>query len=335
MMVRWFAALLLASTASFVFADVPSAGRIYHDCVHLRFRIYCYGGVTRDAAKNIASPADNLTFYLDLSMDSNLTDLQTAWISISENVGRRDSFAMAALPELNSFIIDGGELGSLSDDPVTAIFNASTGVWDRDVATTQRTLLNTHTAISGANNMIYMAGGISDQRPGNVTFPEKMSVLNLAVKTWNDVASDLQIFTSQTRFQSKAALGQDQRTIYYVGGMYPYERNTLGGFSYRSANMSDILTFDTVDSTWKTETTVTEVVPFPRIRHTLTLIPSSGELVLYGGVQAYSENPLVDYFYILNTDTLTWRTQSLGTSREAQGAGARYGHAGNLRVVAI
>ena len=111
------------------------------ECVLLRSRIYCYGGASRDGTKSTVLPADNITLYLDLSTGGNVSELQNGWTSISENIGRRDSFAMAAIPELNSFIIDGGELGSLSDDPVTAIFNASSGTWNKDVGTSQRNIL--------------------------------------------------------------------------------------------------------------------------------------------------------------------------------------------------
>ena len=64
------------------------------------------------------------------------------------------------------------------------------------------------------------------------------------------------------------------------------------------------------------------------IFHSSNLEPSTGEFIVYGGTQLDTDQPLGDYFYILNPETKTWSNRSLSTSDGAQGLGPRHSHAG-------
>ena len=82
--------------------------------------IYCYGGVKR---KPIEANGDQVIksaifLSLDLSHSTTVSEIGEAWNSIDGDIGPNFFFAMAPLPEINHFIIDGGR-GSGDDKPIT------------------------------------------------------------------------------------------------------------------------------------------------------------------------------------------------------------------------
>ncbi|KAI8148820.1 hypothetical protein BJV82DRAFT_589779 [Fennellomyces sp. T-0311] len=241
---------------------------------------------------------------------------------------------MTAVPELNSFVIDGGRGGGRNGSAVqliTSVYNASgDGSWNRGVPIGSRNPIDSSTAVTGPNNLVYISGGTTNQMfskvQGAMQFPDRMAIFDVAAQTWSSGVGTVHLLTPESRLHHKAALGKDARTIYYVGGIYP-SRTINGGITYIYGNisMTDILTYDTINGTWTTVTT-SGLIPAPRMDHSLTLKPSTGELIVYGGTEAGSAMPLGDYFYILNTDTMSWSNRTLGTSPGASPGGPRFGH---------
>ena len=97
-------------------------------CVLLRSTIYCYGGQTRGANSHVLT--NNLFYHLDLSQEKQVSDLSQSWEEYTGgNMGPNYYFAMAAVSEQNTFVIDGGRGtgdGYTTQSP-TVIFNATAG----------------------------------------------------------------------------------------------------------------------------------------------------------------------------------------------------------------
>ncbi|KAI9268139.1 hypothetical protein BDA99DRAFT_558314 [Phascolomyces articulosus] len=100
-------------------------------------------------------------------------------------------------------------------------------------------------------------------------------------------------------------------SIYYIGGINVTPQGDYDGY----VSIRSIRTFDTETGQWSTRPVGGSVFPSTRVQHTVTLKPSTGEIILFGG--DYAE----DYIYTLNTrgGDLSWsnRTttiQSLGGS---------------------
>ncbi|KAI9275434.1 hypothetical protein BDA99DRAFT_495459 [Phascolomyces articulosus] len=334
-------ALLLIAIAAIqsVRADTPS-GRANHGCALLRSTIYCYGGAERTVAGATTALSSNLFYSLDLSEEKSISDLAGAWQEYTAgNVGSNFYFAMTAVPELNIFVIDGGrgtgQTGYTTQTP-TVTFNASgSGSWNTGINPGGHPLVDTHQAVSDNSSTVYLCGGrssdINANTAGPMQFPTQMTLFNTPQSTWSSTPATLRSVSSQTRLHHKAALGIDGRTIYYVGGIYPSRPMDASGASYyySHVNMTDILVYDTIQASWSTRTTSGSIIPTPRMDHTLTTKPNTGELIVYGGTQLDSSLPIDDYFYILDPQSMTWSNRTLGTSA-AQGAGPRHGHAAVL-----
>ncbi|KAI9499105.1 hypothetical protein BDB00DRAFT_795437 [Zychaea mexicana] len=333
-MVNWLAAsLLAAATAVSVRADTPS-GRANHGCALLGSTIFCYGGATRAADGTTTALNSNLFYYLDLSEEKSVTDLRGSWTAFSGgNVGPNYYFAITALPTGNSFVIDGGRgagTDGLTTQAITVLFNATgQGSWSTDIPSGGHPLVDSHTAVSDADNNVYLIGGRSSAFYSNITgpmqFPTQMAIFR-PPETWSSTPATLRSTSTQTRLHHKAVMGRDGHTIYYVGGVYPAQAAEQGSaYYYGHVPMNDILIYDTSSSTWSTRN-ATGLLPTPRMDHTLTMKPSTGELIVYGGTQLDSSQPIGDFFYILDTQDMTWSNQSLTAADGANGAGARFGH---------
>ncbi|KAI8148909.1 hypothetical protein BJV82DRAFT_590043 [Fennellomyces sp. T-0311] len=333
-MVNWFSALLLFASATFVHAETPS-GRANHGCVLLQTKIYCYGGAMRTPDRITTPLANNLFYSLDLSQEKSVSDLQQSWNPLSVvNVGPNFYFAIAALPELNSFVIDGGRGGTepVPQSMLTVLYNANgDGEWNTSLPLGGHSLVDSHTAVTGpGKNMVYISGGRSSDSYSNITgaaqFPTQMLTYD-PPETWSSTPARLQSTSTQTRLHHKGAFGQDGTTIYYIGGIYPAQASDASGSSYYYGHieMSDILTYDTVKSVWA-NVTASGLHPAPRMDHTLTLKPSTGDLIVYGGTQLDSAQPVDDYFYVLDVQSMTWSNQSLSTADGASAGGPCFGH---------
>ncbi|KAI8144425.1 hypothetical protein BJV82DRAFT_656291 [Fennellomyces sp. T-0311] len=313
------------------------------DCVLLNVSIYCYGGALRDHDADIPREALRTNYFIRLDLIENRTvnEMQSMWETPSGgSVGPNYHFAMAALPKLNSFLIDGGRgEGHLSNqaEHTVSLYNANgTGTWPTINATARPNRIESHVAITGENNVIYIQGGrlssvYDDSVTGPMTYPDRMTTftyLSASTQIWDQPSDILQSRSPQRRVHHKGAFGPDQRTIYFIGGIY--EADAVGNSSvYGYAPMNEILAYDTSSGTWTNRMT-SGVTPQRRMDHTVTMKPSTGELIVYGGTEMSSGTPLADYLYTLDTSTWQYRSVTPISSREAPGAGPRFGHAAVL-----
>ncbi|KAI7859136.1 hypothetical protein BDC45DRAFT_496968 [Circinella umbellata] len=332
----WSGALLLIATAAInsVRADTPSP-RGNHGCVLLRTTMYCYGGQSRGAGGHVLT--SNLFYRLDLSQEKKVDDLSQSWVEITGgNMGANLYFAMAGISELNTFVIDGGSgTGDVyTTQTPTVTYNATgEGAWNLGINSGGHPQVNSHQAVSDNASTIYISGGRGKADSGALQFPVQMTLFDLPSLKLSSTPATLQSVSTQTRLHHKAALAQDGHTIYYIGGIFPAVPfdNTGGSmYSYGHVEMSDILMYDTIQARWTTDKTTGTILPKPRMDHTLTMKPSTGEFIVYGGTQLDSDQPLDDYFYILDPKAKTWSNRTLGTSDGAQSLGPRHSHAAVL-----
>ncbi|KAI9244184.1 hypothetical protein BDA99DRAFT_311242 [Phascolomyces articulosus] len=342
-MIAYHAIVLLIATLTtttffpFVKAVTP-ADRANHECVILQSTIYCYGGAPRvpTEAISIVSHTTGLFYTLDLSQEKSVSDLETSWVEYTgQNVGPNNYFAMVAIPGENSFIIDGGRGGGGQTGPFiknsTVIFNATGDGQFSTIRDGNHSVVDSHCGVyDPASNQAFFYGGRKSYEYsgllGSEGFPDTMPIFDVFRSTWSLSRSTLRKLTQETRVNHKGVLGNDGNTIYYIGGIYPSAENPDGSVEYQYASMTQILTYNIQESTWGLETT-SGLVPSSRIDHSLTLKPSTGEIVVYGGSPMGSGIPVPDYFYILDPGNMVWSNRSINASDDAQGAGARFGHA--------
>ncbi|KAI8148908.1 hypothetical protein BJV82DRAFT_590038 [Fennellomyces sp. T-0311] len=334
-MINVFSILSFTLLALSVCADVPPA-RANHGCVLLQSTIYCYGGRQRGTPP--VALQNGLFYTLDLSKGKSVSELHGSWeLNDAGNIGTNYYMAMVALPKLNSFLIDGGTRGIVSTPQAyTFMYNAAgQGSWNISIPSGGHLHVDSHTAVAdpGGSNRVYISGGrilAVYGATGISQYPTQMVTFDPPSKFGSSV-STLQSLTSQTRLHHKGAFVNDGTTIWFVGGIYPVVRPGGGGtqYIYAHVDMYDILTYDTVNAMWGNKT-ASGVHPTPRMDHSLTLKPSTNELIVYGGTELESDQPIGDYFYILDVDNLSWSNQTLGTPNGAQPAGPRFGHAAVL-----
>ncbi|KAI8150020.1 hypothetical protein BJV82DRAFT_6872 [Fennellomyces sp. T-0311] len=75
--------------------------------------------------------------------------------------------------------------------------------------------------------------------------------------------------------------------------------------------MDQIPVYDTSSGQWNTEATKGPT-PSPRFSHSATTKPDTGEIIVFGGMSPVDASFIEDYFYILDTETMTWRNTTIG-----------------------
>ncbi|KAI9316679.1 hypothetical protein BX666DRAFT_1877965 [Dichotomocladium elegans] len=200
-------------------------------------------------------------------------------------------FSMVAVPSRHCFVVNGG-LGYNNRTPLpyqTMAFNVSTSSWINIESGNQ---LQTRQAamVIGNGDKIYLWGG-------NSPIPQKFSHIEAK---WDALDIFLQVGTwtfipylngTYNRIEHTATLSRDGRMIYYLGGLtatqYIDTNNTLQ-YALNGIDMSNIITFDTTNSSWGSVTTSSIAPPTQRRLHTAERIPGTNTLLLYGGAQMKS-----------------------------------------------
>ena len=78
---------------------------------------------------------------MDLSQSISVNDIQRAWWPIDGDIGPNYFFALAALPEMNHFVIDGAR-GQGDGKPiaqeVSVLYDVEKNQWNNQVGSTER-----------------------------------------------------------------------------------------------------------------------------------------------------------------------------------------------------
>ncbi|KAI9252866.1 hypothetical protein BDA99DRAFT_520254 [Phascolomyces articulosus] len=333
--------LLLTSRLLVSVHGLASENRGQAACAYMssEAKIYCYGGYHYNMYTEGVTTAFYSQYFISLNMtqgwQSN-TDIENGWEHENQDYGLNFYTTMVAVPYQKILFMDGGagttETGELILPRFKSAYidiEANNG-WAEVNPSRNGSGVSQHTAVLGSdNNTIYIWGGSrnhwSDGRPvGQEEYPREMSIFN--IKDWKWTTGNM---AEQGRlYHSVVCVGP---SIYYIGGIY-------GSPSGVTAAPMDVLsTFNTDSGEWQNRDIGGSITPSTRVRHTTTLKPSTGEVILFGGQdpnEAYGFNngSRDDYFYILNTQgELSWSTRTL---QEDGGSFGGYGIHGHCAVLA-
>ncbi|KAI8137214.1 hypothetical protein BJV82DRAFT_718317 [Fennellomyces sp. T-0311] len=320
-----FVVLILLSLSP-TLADVVAA-RFGQECVYLTPKIYCYGGrFERRESSGRLSLASDLFNSLDLSESKDLASLQGSWKSLPhETPGPNIAFTMVADPELKMIFMDGGLGPEDGQDLIrprynTTIFSVADQEWSTNTVSGHIEVVD-HTAVLGLNNTVYVWGGykvpLTSQWDNPVEHPLDMYAFNIRTSSWAIITGVASL--AEYRIEHRGALGTDELSIYYIGGIYPsspqFENRTR--YNYRGAPMNEVTIFNTSTQEWRTQNT-TGMTPSTRSGHTFTLKPDTGEFILFGGFDPMAwpiSRP--DYFYLLDVGSLSWSNRTISTGTAA------------------
>ncbi|KAI9251855.1 hypothetical protein BDA99DRAFT_184135 [Phascolomyces articulosus] len=258
------------------------------DCVFMPTvaKIYCYGGQyyssVTDALSNTAV-MDTLFISLDLTEQRTVADLQNAWERVDRDIGPNSFFGFAGLPNHNIIFMDGGA-GGIDGGRTKVRYKSATfdiepnNDWSSVTPERPGTPVNGHKATLGPDNStIYVWGGLRNNETG-VAMGEDTHPLSMYIF---DITNTQSPWTTgpaaPESYQYHAAVLVDS-SIYYTGGTY---RTPSGLIDYVPMNIVRI--YDTSNGQWSTHPITGSVIPTTRVRHTTTLKPSTGEVILFGG----------------------------------------------------
>ncbi|KAI9316678.1 hypothetical protein BX666DRAFT_2041339, partial [Dichotomocladium elegans] len=263
-----------------------------------------------------------------LSLSFSISTAGSNWNEVKPtgNIASEQNFlfSMVAVPSKHCFVVNGG-LGYNNRTPLpyqTMAFNVSTSSWINIESGNQ---LQTRLAamVIGNGDKIYIWGGNSDIYTGaaNESYPSDMRILDFTVGTWTFIPY---LNGTYNRNEHTATLSRDGRMIYYLGGLtatqYIDTNNTLQ-YARNIIDMSNIITFDTTNSSWGSVTTSSIALPTQRRRHTAERIPGTNTLLLYGGAQLVvfvdnttlfvlfgiaKDGELMNTFSVLNVTSWSW-----------------------------
>ncbi|KAI9320141.1 hypothetical protein BX666DRAFT_1919620 [Dichotomocladium elegans] len=292
-------------------------------CVLLDTKIYCYGGLLGTGE---AGSTSSTIMSLDVASSFSVSNASSNWVEVMPTGNLvsvpNAAFSMVAIPSKDCFVVTGG-VGYNTGTPLpfqTMSFNVLTNLWT-SIYSDKRHQTYLSAMVAGNDDKLYLWGGLSDRLTGatNQSYPSDMRILDFTMKTWSYVPY---LDGSIGRVAHSAALSNDGKTIYFLGGMFNSEFvNASYGYRRGAVEMSYLLTFDTTNSSWGSVNTSSSVVPSQRIYHTSERIPGTNKILLYGGADGYVVH-VSDYCYTLDLDTLQWERIKIS----AGDFGPRYSH---------
>ncbi|KAI7855128.1 hypothetical protein BDC45DRAFT_568473 [Circinella umbellata] len=325
-----------------IVTSVSPTPRLYGSCVYLRRKIYCYGGV--DHSDQARKSSDMITmndfYYLDISGNFTVNNASSAWIEIqaSKNSIQPEPnafYSIGVISEHNTIVINGG-IGKNDDSLLvnpTIAYDVTGNIWTAMSGNSGNQMYESTTyeyagaAAKEYNNSLYIWGGVSDRATGYEfqDFEPDMRILDFTANQWRRIILYANI---PTRIYHTSTLGNDKRSIYYIGGQTQTLTTAENGTVYYNktqAPMNSILVFDIFTGMWVTRNT-TGATPTGRLWHTAELKPNSNEIVVYGGASQIDFNTTAapdDYCCVLDTTAMSWKIVDIERN---SGAGIRVGH---------
>ncbi|KAL9537244.1 hypothetical protein MBANPS3_011955 [Mucor bainieri] len=325
-------ALAIACTNAQTYVTPPP--RRSPSCALLSGKIYCYGGWTGPSS---AMKKDTSLYSLDIS---NVTDsFATKWEEIVDaanaNLASTEarSRAQVAVPsDGKNLLISGGFPNSNhSTTPQHLVYNAESKSW--------RSLAEFDDGPNGKYRQIYLAtatyvpeqskfyfyGGVENY-PINNWYLDTLTNVNVTNSIFStdatrskigyyrmttlDISSGAsnpwQIIPQQNPptkdyYMQSSIYHASSKKIYYFGGYY----NDVNAVGTANLTFQEAVVFDMATSTWGTQAFTGGVIPTVRRYHTMTLLPSGQDVLLYGGT-TNDANPSRDFCFVANLQTFIW-----------------------------
>ncbi|KAL9557628.1 hypothetical protein MBANPS3_001278 [Mucor bainieri] len=329
--------LAVAITSTNAQTYVTPAPRRSPNCALLSEKIYCFGGYgVPVSAAEIYAPV----FALDIS---NVHDnFATKWENISDAANA--NFAptearprsQAATPsDGKNLLVSGGQpYSDNSTTPQHLVYNVESKSWrslaeldDGPNGKYRQIYLGTATYVP-EQSKFYFYGGV-EVYPTKTWYLDTLTNVNItnAVFENSPIMSKLGYYKMTTLDISSTASNPWQiipqknapsngyylqssvyhassKKIYYFGGYY----NNLNGVGTENSSFSEALVFDTATSSWGNQIFTGSAIPTQRGYHTLTLLPSNQDLLLYGGSQDGAVSK--DFCYVANLASYVWSSCS-------------------------
>ncbi|KAF1796372.1 hypothetical protein FB192DRAFT_1043738 [Mucor lusitanicus] len=330
--------LLLSLAVMYVTAEQPYI-RYNSGCQLLlnNTRIYCYsGGYAKVVNLEITPLSDH--YYLDVSNDLTVASSLTSWTKVVDppNFVTEATSAYVSVKLSDTAVLINGGTGVNNNYSYmknqTVIYHADTNQWET-VSNTSSIPQNYYgSGALGVDNTVVFWGGAAVI--GNL-LPTFNGTAKLAITAqtakWSLQATS--IAPGNPRYGHTATTDQSGKLIYYFGGRDIVRDPTTGVYTRPYSTFTNVLIYHTDTSIWEQKTASSTSPPSNRMSHTATLIPSTGNFIIYGGAGPDSVGnriPSSDYLHLYNPTTNTFQPISI-SSGSATGAGARFGHSAVLR----
>ncbi|KAK4511996.1 mannosyl-oligosaccharide alpha-1,2-mannosidase [Mucor velutinosus] len=304
-------------------------------------RIYCYsGGYAKVVNQEITPLADH--YYLDVSKDLTVASSLTSWTKVVDppNFITEATSAYVSVKLSDTAVLINGGTGVNNNynymKNQTVIYHADTNQWET-ISNTSSIPQNYYgSGALGVDNTVVFWGGAAII--GNLlpTFngTAKLSITAQTAK-WSLQAAS--VAPGNPRYGHTATTDQSGKLIYYFGGRDIVRDPATGVYTRPYSTFTNVLIYHTDTSIWEQKTATSSSPPSNRMSHTATLIPSTGNFIIYGGAGPDSVGnriPISDYLHLYNPTANTFQPISI-SSGAATGAGPRFGHSAVLRNASL
>ncbi|KAI8078846.1 uncharacterized protein BX664DRAFT_318185 [Halteromyces radiatus] len=329
-----------------------------HGCVILaNQKIYCYGGANRQGNSGFSnqtlswfdSEIYNHHVYLDVSKPLNVSAANTQWQPVSPpssafQLEPRSDFAMINHNDTGYTIVGGAgpsiNHGDQSLVNITVDYNADLNTWGSIKRRDDQPKLNVSMEIQMfgtrgvkiTNSQYMIAGGMPPNNNTVIQTNSSYVYVESADSNWGTMkvysapltrGNDL--LPEPSRVYRADVATSSNGDVYLFGGMLAL--NATENYDYM--NPRGIYTFDTLYVFYPSQNQTFGLVkasnpdnaPSTRELHTVTSIPNTDKMLLYGGVTDDGANP--DFCYTFDTVSGLW---SVVNFTNGDGAGRRYGH---------
>ncbi|KAI8150080.1 hypothetical protein BJV82DRAFT_585759 [Fennellomyces sp. T-0311] len=310
----------------------PPPSRMFAGCVSLDLRIYCYGGSYVELSSDNSFNSLSDFYYIDAAETFTVSRSDSLWVQVKANSTLQPDpnsmFGIVALPQYHTIVITGGAGNIYANKSLinpTIGYDVQNNEW---IALSGNSGLQSYAAGTAASpdGKVYVFGGISDASTGELeqTDIRNMKVLDFQANQWSMVQLPDQFYSYAWH---AASMGNDGKTIYYLGGQIEGHFTLNNGSRVYGANdntFDQVITYDTQALQWTILNATGVTIPTGRMWHATAAKPSSDLIVLYGGRDTSSDFTVpADFCWSLNTKTLVWTQINLDPSA---GAGPRFGH---------
>ncbi|KAF1802644.1 hypothetical protein FB192DRAFT_1379124 [Mucor lusitanicus] len=332
-------ALALTTTLANAQTYVTPALRRSPSCAMLDAgKIHCFGGLV---GAGTTGRLDATLYTLDT--EKVQSDYATHWEELKDSINSeifttypRTRASVAVTSDKKNMIITGGSFGTISGTPVqNLVYNVDTKSWralpnfDDGVNGNDRQIYVEATSWIPDQSKVYIFGG-SQIKPANIWYYDNVLNRNLTNVIYSkdnssskigyyrmttmdiatNAASPWQVPAQQnppvlSYYMQASVYHPTSKKIFYIGGLVN-NATTEEVVGTRNVSMSEITTFDTVTGNWGTQIFTGDLIPSARKAHTVTLLPSGQDILMFGGTQNDDSYGVTDFCYTANLQTFVW-----------------------------
>ncbi|KAL0143918.1 hypothetical protein V8B55DRAFT_1353013 [Mucor lusitanicus] len=333
--------LIFFATLAYAQTYVTPPPRRSPNCAMLEGgKIYCFGGQTGagDSLRKYAS-----LYLLDTSKVQS--DYTSHWEQITDTINSeiytaypRARASLSVTEDKKNMIIIGGQFTPTNGTPThNVLYNVDTKTWralpnfDDGKNGDSRQIQTVSSAWVPDQSKLYLFGGteiyttrkwyydhLYEKNLTNVQFTSSnrtskigyyhMTTLNItanASEPWQVPAQENAPVLSY--YMQAPVYHPTSKKIFYFGGLVN-NATTEELTATQNVSMSEILTFDTVTNTWGSQNFSGELIPTSRRSHTVTLLSSGHDILMYGGTMQDRSYGLPDFCYTANLQTFVWKS---------------------------